>query len=369
MKVLLITGSYPPLRCGVGDYSYNLATGLAKIANVRIGVLTSLGAGRSEVKGGDKVEVFPVMAGWRLRELQKVIRIVKNWAPDIVHIQYPTQGYGGGTLQWLLPIVAYMMGKKVVQTWHEGFSLSQVPHFILKAVVPSKIVVVRSEYRKLLIPFYRWVIARRNLHFIRSASTIGKAVLDDQARSALRARYARGQERLVVYFGFVYPNKGVEFLFEVADPTSDQLVIAGEIARASEYGQQIQDRAAREPWRGKVTITGFLPPQDVAALLAVADAVVLPFRLGGGNWNTSIHAAVLQGTFVLTTSSTRHGYEETQNIYYTGIDAVQEMKIGLDRHAGKRRTYSPDIDRDEWQRIAHEHHSLYGDLLTSKLDS
>lgn len=364
MRVLLITGSYPPLRCGVGDYSHNLANALAKLSNVRVGVLTSQGAGRAEVSANDSIEIIPVMAGWRLRELRKAIKLVRGWAPDIVHIQYPTQGYGGGMLQWLLPVVAFMTGKKVVQTWHEAFVLRQAPFFILKAVVPSKIVVVRPEYRKMLIPFYRWLLAKRDLIYIRSASTISKSDMDEKAKSILRTRYLKGQERLVVYFGFVYPSKGAEFLFEMADPATDHLVIAGEIPDGSEYGQRIRVRAAGEPWRGKATITGFLLPQDVAELLSVADAVVLPFRVGGGNWNTSIHAAVLQGSFVLTTSLTRHGYDEAQNIYFAGIDAVEEMKTALGRYAGIRRAYSPDIDRDEWQRIALEHYTLYSDGLT-----
>lgn len=364
MKVLLITGSYPPLRCGVGDYSNNLGTALANLPDVRVGVLTSQGVDRAEINANDSIELFPVMAGWRLRELRKAIKLIKDWTPDIVHIQYPTQGYGGGMLQWLLPVVVFAMGKTVVQTWHEGISGGQALQFLFKAVVPSKIIVVRPEYRSLLKPFYRWALMKRDLHFIRSASTIAKTDLNDETKAALRARYLGGQQRLIVYFGFVYPNKGVELLFDIANPATDSLVIAGEIPDPDVYSEQIRARSASEPWRGKVTITGFLSPRDVASLLAVADAVVLPFRIGGGNWNTSIHAAVLHGTFVLTTSATRHGYDEMQNIYFAEINAVPAMKTVLDSYAGKRRAYSPDIDRDEWLCIALEHHSLYSGMLT-----
>jgi len=39
VKVLIISGSYPPLKCGVGDYSYSLAKALATIQGVSVGVL------------------------------------------------------------------------------------------------------------------------------------------------------------------------------------------------------------------------------------------------------------------------------------------------------------------------------------------
>lgn len=361
----MITGSFPPLRCGVGDYSFCLATALARIDNVQVGVLTSLGAGRTGAGADSSIDVFPIMSGWRLRELGKVIKLIREWGPDIVHIQYPTQGYGGGMLPWLLPGVAFLMGKKVMQTWHEAFSVRHAVQLLFRAAVPSNIVVVRPEYRKLLLPFYRRVLAKRDLHFIKSASTIAKTNMDEKTRLALRTHYLGGQDRLVVYFGFVYPNKGIELLFDLSNPATDHLVIAGEIPNASEYGQRIRVRAASEPWREKVTITGFLPPNTVAALLGIADAVVLPFRTGGGSWNTSIHAAVLQGTFVLTTSSTRHGYDEAQNIYFARIDSIDEMRTALDKYVGKRRAYHPEIDCDEWQRIAHQHMALYGRGLAS----
>ena len=97
-------------------------------------------------------------------------------------------------------------------------------------------------------------------------------------------------------------------------------------------------------WDGKVTFTGFLSHREAAALLAVADAVILPFRAGGGEWNTTIHAAVLQGTFVLTTSSTERGYDETHNVYYAEPDNLTEMRSALDTYARRCAVGSPGVD-------------------------
>ena len=372
-----MTGSFPPMKCGVGDYSCNLAKSLAACAEIQIGVLTSVfDSNESEREG---LEVFPIMKSWGLAETLRVIKIIRYWSPDIVHIQYPTQGYGDGLLQWFLPMISFLMRRKAVQTWHEGYSRRNVPKLLLKAVVPGGLVVVRPQYKEKLLPVLRWALRNKRFVFIRNASVFPKIALGEQEKDILRRQYLRTQKRLILFLGFVYPHKGVELLFEIADPALDQIVIAGKIVRArptnwrtyrlagdegGDYHKEIMRRALAGPWLGKVTITGFLPTADVAALLAVTDAVVLPFRDGGGEWNTSIHAAVLQGAFVITTSVMQNGYDVKRNVYYAGVDNVQEMKSALGDFAGRRRAYDHDVDRDEWGQIAAEHHSLYESLLS-----
>ncbi|MEK7692392.1 MAG: glycosyltransferase, partial [Bdellovibrionota bacterium] len=118
----------------------------------------------------------------------------------------------------------------------------------------------------------------------------------------------------MVYFGFIYPNKGVELLFEIAVPEKHHIVLVGYFNEAEPYHKAIMERVRQGRWAGKVTVAGFLPPEEAARILAAADAVILPFLGGGGAWNTSLHGAALQGTFVLTTSGERHGYDARENI-------------------------------------------------------
>lgn len=363
MRVLLVTGSFPPMRCGVGDYSQNLAESLAAAHEVKVGVLTSVsGTGKEKT---DRVEIFPLIERWSLAEALKAIRIIRHWSPDIVHIQYPTQGYGNGYLPWVLPMIVFLMGKKVVQTWHEGYSRRNAFSLSLKSIVPGGLVFVRPNFKEEnLHAMLSWAIWGKNPVFIPNASSIPCADLGEHEKLGIKNAYLQKQNRLIVFFGFVYPEKGVELLFEIADPSSDQIVIAGEIAGEGNYPQDIMRRASAESWQGKVTITGFLPADDVAALLAVADAVILPFRTGGGEWNTSLHGAVLNGAFVITTSLTQNGYDKNNNVYYAKVDNVQEMKSALAAYAGVRRGYHADMGRNEWRQIADKHRALYASLLT-----
>lgn len=364
MRVLLVAGSFPPMRCGVGDYSYNLAKALIADPQVNVGVLTSALCGKTGKI--DEIEIFSLIKRWNLIEATKVIKIIRHWSPDIVHIQYPTQGYGTGKLPWVLPIISFLMRKKVVQTWHGGYSngIRDKLKFFLKLIIPSALVVVHFRYEQNFHPDLHWILRKKKPYFIPNASSIPRIDLSVQEKEVIKKQYLKKQKRLVVFFGFVYPYKGVELLFEIADPASDQIVIAGEIDNKGDYSHKILKYASARTWKGKVTVTGFLPADDVAALLAVADAVILPFRLGGGAWNTSMQAAVLNGAFVITTSLEQNEYDKKNNVYFAKVDNIQEMKTALATHAGKRREYNADIDRDEWRQIANQHRSLYERFLS-----
>lgn len=362
MRILLVTGSLPPMRCGVGDYSLNLAKALIAEPELHVGILTSTLAKDAEQIA--RIEVFPVIKKWSFLEILKIIKNIRNWSPDIVHIQYPTQGYGNSFLPWILPLIAFLMGKKVVQTWHEGYSRRTAPKLFLKSIVPSGLVFVRPQYEENLHPQLRWALRGKRTEFIPNASAIPRIDPGEYEKNGIRGNYLKRQNRLIVFFGFVYPHKGVELLFEIANSEEDQIVIAGEVDESGKYCQEILRRASTAEWLGKVTITGFLHSADIAILLTVADAVILPFRSGGGEWNTSIHGAVLNGTLVITTSLTKSGYDEKCNVYYAKVDDIQEMKSALANYAGIKRKYCSDIDQDEWIGIAKRHHLLYENMLT-----
>lgn len=361
MRVLMVTGSFPPMPCGVGDYTHQLVTALAATPDTTLAVLTSAGA--APARPVDALEVFPVMDRWTLKERARAARVIGDWAPDVVHIQYPTQGYRGGRLPRWLPLMARLKHRAVVQTWHELYQTRKFYIRFMQFIVAGGLVVVRPNYKELLPAPLHWTFWNKEYAFIRNGSPFPRVALSGDDANALRASYLQGQQRLVVFFGFVNPNKRVELLFEIADPATDHIVIAGEVREGRPYQRRIEELAASGPWAGKATITGFLPPAGAGALLAVADAVVLPFEAGSGDWNTSLHAAVMQGAFVITTSHAAQGYDAKRNTFYASVDDAPSMKSALDRYAGTKRLPHPEIDRDEWRDIAAEHRSFYETVL------
>lgn len=359
-RVLLVTGSFPPMRCGVGDYAFKLSQALTRF-RLDVGVLTSVAAGHA--CGPSNVTVFPTITSWRLRDLWRFIATVRAWSPDIVHIQYPSQGYAGVLMPSLLPITARLMFKRVVQTWHEV----ETPrgkgwkYFLLRGLFSGHVVVVRPKYEDQLPPAVRATVWLKKFLYIPNGSVIPKVALTAEEHAATRGRYLQRQRRIIVFFGFIFPHKGLELLFDIAEPNTDRIVVAGMLDEQSAYAEEIARRASSPPWQGNVDLLGFAPLAEMSALLSVADAVVLPFRGGGGEWNSSIHAAVSHGCFVVTTSTTKVGYDEASNIYYAAVDDVSDMKRAVQLYAGRRKT--GDNCDDEWNTIGAQHVALYSRVL------
>jgi glycosyltransferase involved in cell wall biosynthesis len=335
---------------------------LKEFSKCEVGVLTS----SSSVEGCGKKEytIYAAMEQWSFSEVGKFILTVNNFKPDIIHIQYPTQGYGNKLLPWLIPFIGFLLHIKIVQTWHEIYGPRQMFRFFWMGIVPGGLIVVRPKYVNNLSHWLRWGLKNKVIRFIRNASSIPRASLSIDQAKKLKEHYLKGQKRLITFFGFIYPAKGVELLFDIADPLKDQIIICGANPEMGEYQKSVYVKSNCLPWTGKVSITGELPGEEVAKLLAVSDAVILPFKSGGGDWNTSIHSAQAQGTFVITTSNSASGYDKLTNTYYASIDDVKEMKNALEKYCGKKNIEYGDIDAT-WRSISNEHLDLYR-LLVNK---
>lgn len=360
MKVLLVSGSYPPMRCGVGDYTGQLARALSKHPDLELQVLTT----RLDHAPADAPAwLRRVMPSWRLGALPRFLAAVRAFKPDIVHVQYPAQGYDWATAPASLILPArVLLGFTVVATWHEypppSFTLGVLSMYAL-AWAAKAVIVVRPEYSRHVRGLLAAALGKTPVRFIPNASVIPVICLTSAERADLRAGLGCGNRQLVSFFGFAYPHKGVDRLFEIADPERHHLALVGALTEDDAYHAQLRSLADSDRWRGKVTITGFVDPTRAARLLAASDAAVFPFTKGGGSWNSSLHAASIQGTFVITTSHDRRGYAPAENIFYAKPGDVEEMRAALLRHAGTRGPLGDSSAGDPWEEIARAHAELY----------
>jgi glycosyltransferase involved in cell wall biosynthesis len=348
----------------VGTYTASLAEALNKHQGVEVAVLTGLEAHPSSNEFAP--EVFPVVRNWNLPELFRILRVVRNWHPDVVHIQYPTQGYRGGLLRWLLPIFLRMRNSILVQTWHEYLSKDSWGWNLTMAIPARGITVVRPDYLTKLPAWFRWLIRRKQFRFIANASSIPPRHLTQAEKSTIRRKYfpQNGAERqLIVSFGFAAPHKGVARIFELADPDRYHVLLVGKLDENDPYHQRLRDLMSHAPWKGCATATGFLPTDEVAEILAAADAVVFPFVKGGGIWNRSVHAAVAQGSFVLMTSQEKNGYDPSQNIYFARPGDIAEMRAALSLYSGRNAAPQDRSVLSTWEAIVRDHVHLYQTLL------
>jgi len=353
------------MQCGIGDYTALLAQAMSRYTNLKIAVLTHTSI--SSTLTPQNIETLAIAENWSWAEIGQLLSAIKQWKPNIIHFQFPTQGYGKQKLPWVLPLALATYGYPIVQTWHEYVLQNQgladwknCLLYLPNVLTPGGLIVVRPDYTKHLPSIYRLLVASKELRFIPNASAIPSITLLDKTRQEIRNEIAEGQ-KFIAYFGFALPAKGVELLFEVLDPQQHYLVLICELNQSDAYHAMLLERIRSTHWSTKSKVTGFLGAEHVGRLLAAADAIILPFRKGGGSWNTSLQAASQQGTFVLTTSNEQHGYDEHNNIYYAQPDNLAEMRQALATYTGHR---IPAKNSKEWERIARDHVELYSKVVS-----
>jgi glycosyltransferase involved in cell wall biosynthesis len=360
MRILLVSGSYPPMRCGVGDYAAQLAGALARHERSEVLVLTSKACAPAHHGAG--IEMAPVIASWNRRAMGDYRPMLRRFRPDILHIQFPTQGYdlidGLVAMAFLCRFIHRI---PVVVTLHEYLptSYSATARLIYAlAIVATRIIVVRPDFRERIPSAVRLLLPTRKFDLISNASVVPRAPLDAQERAAVRRELGCGDARLVAFFGFMYEHKGVDLLFQIGDPERHHLLLIGALVPGDAYHARLKQLAESEPWRGKVTFTDFVQSEVAARLLAAADAVVLPYRTGGGTWNSSLHAALSQDSFVMTASRERNGYDESTNVYFARPEDVREMRAALLRYQDRRLARLSEGE-NAWREIACRHVGIY----------
>lgn len=383
MRIMIVSGSVPPEPCGVGDHAARLARELSEREGVEVAILTSEWI-KPEPQG--KVAFFPLVKRGP-GGLRAAFASLVEWKPDIVHIQWPTQGYASWHYkQNLLPLLAWMRGVPLVFSWHEplvldafnplkslpltlhglirgfGYACKTIMHDSwISALLPGGLVLVRENFWQ-LAPFWlrclRW---RKTTIQVQNGPTLPKSCLADSEILALRRRWTSDGKKIVLYFGFASPHKGVHLLFDIADPAEHTVLMSFHHDPNDPYHAEITERSRSATWAGNAHLLGFLPNEDLANLIALADAVVLPFTEGGGVWNTSALAVQNQGTFLMTTSQKKQGYVSEENTFYVAPGDLKSLREGLCTYMG-RKSNGEGYGQAIWTRQVDDHISLYRKL-------
>ena len=342
MRVLFITGSFPPMKCGVGDYTACLANGIGAMPDFAVSVLTG--------------------PNWDFIEIKKILEHVRSWRPDIVHIQYPTAGYGMQMMPSWLPLALSFSGVRVVQTWHEPLSWKGWVRYLPNAVTRDTLIVVEPDYKRQLPFWYRFLLQRKQFRFIPLAPSIPTVHLSETERLRIRSEFDAVKNNLVVYFGFASEGKGIEKLFGILDPEKDRLVLICDLVATDQYHKTILEHVQSGLWSGKVFVTGFVEAIRVGQVLAAADAAVFPFVTGVSMRNTSFWAARAQGIFVLTTHKAKRGYTAAEHVYYADANNVGEMREALRSHIGAKgaETLTPITT---WKSVVENHIKVYNEVI------
>jgi len=334
VRLLVISGAYPPMRAGESSNAHHLCRQLAA-RGIDVQVLTTVG----NTGGNDAgVTVHAVMPGWGWSGAPRFARFLKACRPDAILLMFlggmydyhPMMTFAATIAHRVLPGVPFVtryespfagaapkstlggrIGRKAVTTFVKGEGVTYTSGSLLR---DSNRVIVLCEGHKRVLEG-EWAGSSDKIIVVPPPPNI--VVCPDTngvARRKGRERLGIGVNELVIaFFGYVYPKKGIEVLLEAFQSVGRShadarlVFIGGTIDLDAEvsarYWDQMQELtkrlgiADRTKWTGAFDSSG----SEGSEYLRAADICVLPLLKGVQLNNSSFSAMAAHGVPIITT--------------------------------------------------------------------
>ena len=314
MNIGLMTGEYPPMQGGVGDYTHALAHALAAL-KVEVHIFTR--SDRSAVyRPPSAIVVHPVIKRWSFPALLQIRSLAQSLNLSILNVQYQAAAYGLSAPIHFLPDIVGSETKTVV-TFHD----LRIPYLFPKAgpLRPWAVTHLARSASGVIVtdPADESELHKRggvkHLTQIPIGSNIAPNPPPDYGRAAWRAQWGvQPDEFLIGYFGFLSESKGGDVLIGALAALAGRqaraklILIGGQSGSSDsanndafvlEIDKLIRDYNVAD----RLLRTGFVESPQVSAHLLACDAIVLPYRDGVSFRRGSLMAALAHGCPIITT--------------------------------------------------------------------
>lgn len=312
LRLLFVTGEYPPMQGGVADYSRALGLALAARGH-EIAVLSSARA--SPAPADPRLLVLPVVESWGWACWQDIDAAVASWQPHLVHIQYQTAAYALRPAinlwpwrPWRRPPIATAVTFHDLRLPYLFPKAHLVRHWVTQTLARSCTLSIATnpEDTAALRPL------RPDLLEIPIGSNIPCNPPADFERPVWRSRLGLGPDAvLLCYFGFLNASKGGEILIRVlaellaAGHDAHLLMIGGQVGASDPtnqgYLQHVRGNIEALGLVNRVHWSGHVPAPEVSAAFLASDICLLPYQDGVSYRRGSFMAALAHGMPIVTT--------------------------------------------------------------------
>ena len=312
LRIGLISGEFPPMQGGVGDFTRELARELVPLGH-EVHILANAGCHAENLPDG--CFVHPIVERWNWSLARRVSRWVKENGLDVLNLQYQAAAYDMHPAVNLLPGI--LSDAPLVVTFHD----LKVPYLFPKAGPmrwqavlalarrAAGVIVTNREDRQCLVP----ALGEQLLTVIPIGSNIAPVPPADYDRSAWRANLGVApDETLLGYFGFLNESKGGEELFrtlyrlEQAGVPAKLLMIGGRTGSSDPanqaYALRLEQLIESLEVGERIVWTGYVTPEEVSAHLLATDCCLLPYRDGISFRRGSLMAALAHSRPIISTT-------------------------------------------------------------------
>lgn len=381
LKVLLISGSFYGMSCGIGDYNYYLAKSLARTNSADIYVLTSDDAA---IVQDASFNLLPVITNWGFSGYEKILKLIEKIQPDLIHIQYPTIKYNKpyNIAILLLPAVIKILFPKVriITTIHDfsiGHILNRIKQFPLLALSDA-IIISNERDRDGMLQLYPYFQPKIKKIYI--GSNIEFKRIDESKRLEIKKTFCPRGERSIVYFGFFTRGKRLDLLLESFGRLCKKrlpyrLLMLGRPQTEKDliYLGALKDKAAKFGISDKVSWIEGPSDDEVSVYLQCADLCVLPFERGADLRRSTLVCCIVHEILVISTINSKYMidteldemgvsrlFDPEKDDLASTIENLLKDKEARERMSSSMRQVK---DRFSWYNIANSHLRIYEELV------
>jgi glycosyltransferase involved in cell wall biosynthesis len=303
MKVCLITPHFPPMPwpCGLADFVDRLATNLVA-AGIGVDVLTS--HPEADI---DRPYPVEIMSGnWHSFHQREMAAWIAARRFDAVDLQYESFAFGQRSRALWFPLrLRHPRPIRVLTLHNQGMPRWGGRWWRLLQMPPWEAVVFYSEpFRARMAAWFPSRAGR--FHHLGFPSNIPVAPTLAPLIGRIKAGWP-DPRALVMYFGQIGPNRGIEDLLDAAKVLTvrglaPQFVLVSKFDPANDdYHRELLARVHADGQTAQVSFPGQLPADQVSHLFQAADVVALPFPEGASFKNGTLAAALTHGAAIVTT--------------------------------------------------------------------
>lgn len=391
-RVVVLSGSFPPMPCGVGDSAWELARQLAGM-DVDIEAITdkqALPCDREDDDFGRDSCPFPVhnvIPNWGLMGIKKIVRSIEKLDPNILHIHYPTIAYGKGLAMPFLSMLIHARRKKIkiVVTLHEfklSHTLRRQASFMLSESADAIVMPCPLEIEALI---RRHKSFEEKNHYAIPVGPVGPSpdpIPDEmklQLRQTVRDSWGVGEDDVVLlHYGTPTKSKGLEVLFKALKRLKDEgetprLMIAGDFRpKEDEFHELLQKQTIGLGVAKQVTWLGRRKIDELPGIFLAADIGVFPFLDGWSFRRSSMTGVLAWDVPIITTwpDGEIHEIEDQDKVRFVEANNPKALATSLISLLANpkafevfRKAKNPLMEHFRWGNIAEKYIKVYRDVL------
>lgn len=329
-------------------------------------IITSVGAEKTAI-------TEPFVGNWRQGVAKKIAMQVKKDQANLIHMQYSSVKFGRTLGSTLIPKeVSKQLKLPVVVTSHEYHDASWLGRKRVEVLIkPVEDVIVsnQADYKVLSRRF-----PRKNFYVVPIGSNIEVAKFSDGQLNDLKSKYNPGHKKLILTWGLLDQNKGVDKLVEAVSRvgSSAKLLISSGYNPKDQYHKELNKQIAHTS--ADIDWLGYLSDSEISGLLQICDIVALPFNQPVSLRRGSVLAALAHGKPVITTGPSQDKLlQDRKNCYLLANNKPYTIELAINDLLN-----DPKLSKllasgahelaahFDWNNIAKLHESIYKQILSRR---